>query len=149
MKTPILALMFPLVALVSFSTGCPEGGLTNCATDADCDGTSNDLGDGTPTCDVDSQICVPDSDQCDADVQCQATDIGATDTCSANPDCGEGDKCVDGADGVAHCVTVGGNCPAGSAEVTADDANGEAQTFCADPSVTCSEENVCTGGTFE
>lgn len=148
MKTTSFA--FAALALFTLvAAGCPEGGLTDCTTDADCDGTSNDLGDGTPVCDVDSQICVPDSDQCTDDFQCQATDIGSTDTCTANADCDVGDKCVNGADDQSHCVTVGGNCPAGSAEVSADDVNGEAQTFCADDSVTCSDDNNCTGGTFE
>ena len=125
---------------------CSNSNVTPCTADADCAADA-----AAPVCDTALGQCVPA--ECTEDVQCQATDAGATATCASDSDCTGTDKCLEGDTGNSHCVTpkaAGDDCAAIGTEggFTGVDASEDGTTFCADGGVSCGADHKCSGGQF-
>jgi hypothetical protein len=120
------------LALVANCAGNSE--VIECETDEECP-------DDKPVCDTsgDPKVCVPASDECSTDLQCQATDSGGDDVCEGPcPDAS--DACIEGTDGEGHCVLLeGGGCGEGFEAVEAEDHDGATVSVCVDTAVGCNE----------
>ena len=124
---------------------------------ADCSGSNvTPCPNGDADCvDAASPVCIAgtcEAAQCDSDDQCQATDAGGSDACSAQGDCDDGDACAVGDSGNNHCVTLndppGSDCGANFVEATGKDVDGNDIKFCADTGVSCADPGRCEGGQF-
>lgn len=137
MKTRILLAAIPF-AILGLTFACDnDSAAIDCVSDTDCPADQ-------PTCDPGLSICVAESEpQCTEDIECQVTDLGGSDECSANSECAAGEVCVDGSDATAHCIlTSSGGCK-GFGEATVDDTAGDSQTICVDDSVGCNADGDC------
>lgn len=149
-KLLVIALTLPVFIVVMGGADC--GGATTCTADADCDGTTNSVGDETPWCDTAASVCAPLDDECTVDLDCQLLDAdSATSTaehaCSANADCDAGEACIETTTGFHKCAgpSVAGDCSAvaGTDAVDVEDVAGATFETCLS-AATCEDNGACT-----
>jgi hypothetical protein len=152
MNRVIVSIAACVPLFVGLAGACDGIGGDTCATDADCAGSTNDLGDETPICDESVTVCVPA--ECSADDECQVTDAGLSDSCQDDSDCNEDQpRCVQGSSDTKHCVAEQGDADPScddqeSGDFDLTEVTVDGVTFCGDTAVSCSESR-CTGGSFD
>lgn len=148
-KLLVIALTLPVFVVVMGGADC--GGTTTCTSDADCAGKTNSVGEETPFCDTDAQVCVPDQGDCTEDLDCQLLNPdSATSTddhaCESNADCTGDERCVETTTGFHKCATVGAQADCAAIDTDAvdvTDTDGGDATVCL-AGGTCESNGGCT-----